>query len=44
MDGRLGSMEPCARFFAGTFALEEALFGAETGDAEALRAELVPYV
>lgn len=44
MDHRLRSLAPRARFFAGTFALEEALFGAETGDAEALRAGLAPYV
>jgi aminoglycoside 2''-phosphotransferase len=32
------------RFYARTFALQEALFGAEQGDAEAFRRGLAPYV
>ena len=32
-----------ARFYQGTFALQEALFGAETGDAEAFAAGMATY-
>jgi aminoglycoside 2''-phosphotransferase len=34
---------PRARFYAGTFALQEALFGAEHGDVGALERGLAPY-
>jgi aminoglycoside 2''-phosphotransferase len=40
----LGGMLDRARFYAGTFALEEALFGYENGDEAALRAGLEDYV
>jgi len=40
----VADMLPRARFYAGTFALQEALFGLETGDAKALAAGLAEYV
>lgn len=40
----VAEMLPRARFYRGTFALQEALFGAETGDAAALQAGLAEYI
>ena len=38
------SLMPRARFYVSTFALQEALFGAETGDKEAFYSGIAPYV
>ena len=38
------AMRARMRFYVGTFALQEALFGAKQGDPEALRAGLARYV
>jgi aminoglycoside 2''-phosphotransferase len=40
----LGTLLGRARFCVGTFALEEALWGSEHGDQNALRRGLAPYV